>query len=412
MKIKPNKFLYVGVDLHKEKYVAVVIDCWNEKRGEITFDNRPSAFPPFVQAIKKHLKRGQTLIYGLEDTGGFGRSLALFLRENDYIVKEVNPKLSSDKRSKQTTIEKYDSWDAECVARVVRDDWHRLPDANPLDQYWAIGQMVKVRAGLVAHYTATIRRLHQQISYHYPSYRHFFSEVDGKTALAFWEKYPSPRCLHDVSEAELAEFLKRESNRFLSLSKARQIKQFIDDDGHTERAYQNQRDMIVQSLVRSLRSCKEEMRKLENELGVLLGDIGCTLDSMPGIDEVTAACFVAEIGAVERFASAEKLARFAGIAPVRFGTGGKDTRYKSKQGNRVLHELFKQLAIRQLVVAKKTKQPHNAYLLNYFEQKIAEGKSKRQAIVCLMRKLVNVVYHLLKHKTIYQMPAVPEKQAG
>ena len=122
MKIKPNKFLYVGVDLHKEKHVAVVIDCWNEKLGEITFDNRPSAFPQLVQAIKKHLKRGQTPIYGLEDVGGFGRSLALFLREQSCIVKEVNPKLSSGKRKTQTTIEKYDSWDAECVARVVRDE--------------------------------------------------------------------------------------------------------------------------------------------------------------------------------------------------------------------------------------------------------------------------------------------------
>lgn len=412
MKIKPNKFLYVGVDLHKEKHVAVVIDCWNEKLGEITFDNRPSAFPQLVKTIKKHLKRGQTPIYGLEDVGGFGRSLALFLRENDHIVKEVNPKLSSDKRSKQTTIEKYDSWDAECVARVVRDEWHKLPDANPLDQYWAIGQIVKVRAGLAEHYTATVRRLHQQISYHYPSYKQFFSEVDGKTALAFWKKYPSPRCLKDISEADLAEFLKKESNRFLSLAKARQIKQLIIEDGETERAYQHQRDIIVQTLVRSLCSCNEEMQKLEGELNVLLRDIGCTLDSMPGIDKVTAASFVAEIGAIERFANSEKLARFAGIAPVRHGTGGKDTRYKSKQGNRVLHDLFRRLAIRQLVVAKKTKQPRNAYLLDYYEQKMKEGKSKRQAIVCLMRKLVNVVYYLLKYKAPYIMPAIPERWAG
>jgi hypothetical protein len=121
---------------------------------------------------------------------------------------------------------------------------------------------------------------------------------------------------------------------------------------------------------------------------------------------------VAEIGAIERFASAEKLARFAGIAPVRHGTGGKDRRYKSKQGNRVLHDLFRQLAIRQLVVAKKTKQPRNPYFLQYNEQKLREGKSKRQAIVCLMRKLVNVVYYLLKYKATYQMPDIPQQKAG
>ncbi len=236
--------------------------------------------------------------------------------------------------------------------------------------------------------------------------------MDGKTALAFWAKYPSPRCLEEVTESELADFLKQESNHYLSLAKARQILQLVAEDGCTKREHQDQRDMLVQSLVRSLRASADEMTKLEAELGVLLGIVGCTLDSLPGIDRVTAACFLAEIGDVERFASAEKLARFAGIAPVMYGTGGKTKNYKSKQGNRVLHDLFKQLAVRQLVVAKNTKQPRNAYLLHYYEQKIAEGKSKRQAIVCLMRKLVNVVYHLLKHKTVYQMPAIPEKQAG
>jgi len=215
-----------------------------------------------------------------------------------------------------------------------------------------------------------------------------------------------------VSEAELAEFLKRESNRYLSLSKARQILSLIAEDGDTERQYQNQRDLIIQTLVRTLFSCSEEIRKLEDELSVLLDEIGCTLDSIPGIDKVTAACFIAEIGAIERFASAEKLVRFAGIAPVRHGTGGKDRWYKSKQGNRVLHELFRQLAIRQLVVAKRTKQPRNPYFLHYYEQKLKEGKSKRQAIVCLMRKLVNVVYHLLKYKAIYQMPDIPQHKAG
>ena len=79
MTTKPNKHVYVGVDLHKEKHVAVIIDCWNTKLGEITVDNRPSAFPNLMRAIKKYTKRGQTAIYGLEDVGGFGRSLVWFI---------------------------------------------------------------------------------------------------------------------------------------------------------------------------------------------------------------------------------------------------------------------------------------------------------------------------------------------
>ena len=33
--IKEN-YIYVGIDLHKETHTAVMIDCYNQKLGEIT----------------------------------------------------------------------------------------------------------------------------------------------------------------------------------------------------------------------------------------------------------------------------------------------------------------------------------------------------------------------------------------
>ncbi|MFD2745906.1 transposase [Paenibacillus yanchengensis] len=49
---------------------------------------------------------------------------------------------------------------------------------------------------------------------------------------------------------------------------------------------------------------------------------------------------------MHRFSSADKLARFAGIASVTVGSGNKSRNYKSQQGNRELHDIFKSLAIR------------------------------------------------------------------
>ena len=46
-------FIYVGIDLHKETHTAVIIDCYNNKLGEITFANRPADFPKLVTKVKK-----------------------------------------------------------------------------------------------------------------------------------------------------------------------------------------------------------------------------------------------------------------------------------------------------------------------------------------------------------------------
>ena len=43
-----TKFIYVGLDLHKEQHTAVIMDCFNEKLGEITIQNKPSEFNKLV----------------------------------------------------------------------------------------------------------------------------------------------------------------------------------------------------------------------------------------------------------------------------------------------------------------------------------------------------------------------------
>ena len=63
--IKEN-FIYVGIDLHKETHTAVMIDCYNQKLGEITFPNRPADFPKLVTKVKKCNTDGKEVVYGLE----------------------------------------------------------------------------------------------------------------------------------------------------------------------------------------------------------------------------------------------------------------------------------------------------------------------------------------------------------
>ncbi|PFO08118.1 IS110 family transposase, partial [Bacillus cereus] len=105
-----------------------------------------------------------------------------------------------------------------------------------------------------------------------------------------------------------------------------------------------------------------------------------------------------------------KLARFAGIAPVYFGSGGKGKTHKSKQGNRALHALFYNLAVQQVQVAKGSKLPRNPVFHAYYQKKLKEGKTKGQALVCIMRRLVNIVYGMMKYKTAYELPVVEEKE--
>jgi transposase len=398
------RYLYVGVDLHKKQHTAVILNCWNEKLGEMTFDNAPAAFSFVLEAVNKHLKPGMTAVYGLEDTGGYGWAFGLYLVNQGQRVKSINPAFSSAKRKSYATVQKNDSWDAECVARVLRDDMNHLPDFKPDEHYWVMRQLVMRRRGIAKSLSAVVRQLHVQLSYVYPSYRSYFSEVDGKTALAFWRAFPSPRHLEAVTASQLAKFLRKYSNNACSTKKAEQILCSVKADGGASDSYLVEKELIIRSQVRQLRYFKKEIAEFDDSLQRMLAQINCQLDTITGVDVVTAAELTAEIGDITRFKTADKLARYAGIAPIFAGSGGKGRYYKSKQGDRSLHNIFMSLAIRQLVVHRGTKTPRNPAFLEYFHRKMAEGKTKKQAFVCIMRRLVNIVYGILKHKTPYRLP--------
>lgn len=403
------KYLYVGIDIHKEIHVAVIIDCWNDKLGEITFDNKPSAFPKFVEKVKEYCEEGITPVYGLEDVGGNGRALAVFLTETNEITKEVNPAYSSSERKNNPMTQKNDSWDAQCIAKVLFDKLKTLPDVKPDDLYWTLKQLVGRRNTMVNELSTVKTQLHGQLALHYPSYKKIFSEVDGKTALAFWHKYPSQQHLKDISLQELKEFLLDSSNNSCSTRKAEQILGIIKSDGDTTRGFQRFRDVLIQSMVDEIKFLKEEIKKMEKEMGKILKLLDYKLQSMPGINLVTEANLIANIGDILRFANPNKLAKYAGIAPVKFSSAGKGKEQMSEQGRRELNKVFYMLAIQQIQISKGSKTPRNPILYEYYKRKLSENKHEIKALMCVMRRLVNIIYGLMKNKTEYRMEYLSKK---
>lgn len=151
---------------------------------------------------------------------------------------------------------------------------------------------------------------------------------------------------------------------------------------------------------------------MDKELKVTIQTLGMQLETMPAIDTVTSSALIEEIGDIHRFVNSDKLARYAVIAPIKMGSGGKETMKKTKQGNRKLYDIFYYLAVQQVQVCKGSKIPRNPVFYAYYNQKLSEGKSKSQALLCIMRRLVRIIYCMMKNKTAYIMPDQPETIAS
>lgn len=114
------------------------------------------------------------------------------------------------------------------------------------------------------------------------------------------------------------------------------------------------------------------------------------LDTIPGIADATIAQILAFIGQVHHFNSAKQFAAFMGLNPKQHTSGSSVQKYTrlSKVGNAKLRKAFYMPAI----VAKQ----HNPLIKIFCERLKAAGKSTMCIIGAAMRKLVHIVYGVLK----------------
>ena len=95
-----------------------------------------------------------------------------------------------------------------------------------------------------------------------------------------------------------------------------------------------------------------------------------------------------EIAGAQRFATAAKLARAAGVAPIPASSGNTQRQRLDQGGNRQINA-----ALHRVIVTRARCHPETQ---DYIARRLAEGKTTREAIRCLKRYLTRHVWRLLQ----------------
>ena len=358
--VNRSQTLFVGIDVHKDTHTAVGLNPFGQKVFEMVIGNEAEDFISLIEKTKVEAnKTGLIPSFGLEDVHSWGERLSEFLVLEGLPVRAVAPILVDHRRSKMTHPEKNDSLDAQGVAEVMIQRIDTLPSYKlteaaqkakqirelSLEREW----LVKERSRLKNQLHVLLHRIHNT------SYRTKFKDPFSLKALRHWM-----RSVPKNTDAILEQRTKRALRRLLDL--------------------------------------REEIREIEKELTALMNESGQTLATASGCGVVIAAEIIGEIGDINRFHSPGALAKYAGCAP-REHSSGKTIRWrKTRSGNRRLNRAFHRTALSQI------SRSGNEAARAYFKKKISEGKTKAQALVCLRRQLVNVVWMMLKHRTEYIYP--------
>jgi transposase len=331
----------IGIDPHKSTHTAVAIDAEERMlaRLQLSADRAQTG-----RLLAWAAPLGGDRTWAIESAGGLGKLLAQQLIGAGEHVVDVPPTLSARVRLLGSTkASKSDPNDAlataiaglrHCGLRAVHVEDHRAVIRLRIDRY----------DDLTALRTQAACRLH----------------------------------------VTLRELVAGGAPRRLSAARATQLLRGVRPDGIAT----VERKRLAGELLADIRRLDRDIATARTHVTDAVTASGTTLLEVHGVGPIVAGFILGHVGDPARFATADRFASYNGTAPVEASSGPVKRHRLNPRGNRKLNHALHMAAVTQVAHATPGR--------TYYERKLAEGKSKKEALRALKRRISDVVWRQLQ----------------
>src|SRR5215211_3310572 len=172
--------------------------------------------------------------------------------------------------------------------------------------------------------------------------------------------------------------------RDLSATTAAALLRTVRPHGAVEQA----RKAVAKDLVTEIRSLDTQLKANARAIAQLLDATGSTLTQTVGVGPIMAGRLISRTGRASRFPTSSAFANYAGAAPVEIASAEKSRHRLSRHGDRQLNSALHTIAITQIRMSGSRGNL-------YYQTKIAEGKTPREAARCLKRRLADHLWPVM-----------------
>ena len=313
----------VGIDWAKDEHAVCVLDAGGAVIAQLTVPHTAQGLRDLCRRLTKLVKDPSELRIALERPSGL---LAARVVAAGFTLVPIHPNVVKACRPRYSSVgAKDDRGDAYLLADLLRTDGHRFRPLRPLsDEISALRTLVRARDDLVAERVALANQLRSTLESYWAGAAVIFADVDSAIALAFVQRYPTPKRAKRLGAKRLASFLAKhrysgrrtpeellERLRKAPLGVAGELE--AEAKGHAALAY-------VAALKPIVARIRELTSLIEHEVMQL--PAGRVVASFPRAGKVNAAQILAELGDdPARFQTEAQLAAEAGVAPVTYASG-------------------------------------------------------------------------------------------
>jgi transposase len=137
---------------------------------------------------------------------------------------------------------------------------------------------------------------------------------------------------------------------------------------------------LASEFIEDLRRLDAQLRDTRNKLTAAVKASATSLTEIFGVGPVIAATVIGATGQVSRFASRDRFAAYNGTAPIEVSSGNRRIYRLSRRGNRRVNHAIHMAAVTQI------RNKHSEGRA-YFDRKLAEGKTRKEALRSLKRRV-------------------------
>lgn len=331
--------VFIGIDPHKRLHAVVVVNDVGEVQVRAEFPNTKEGFAE----LRRLGKRWKERTWAVEGCNGVGKHLAQRLFAAGERVVDV-----STRRAALVRVfaggngRKNDDTDAHSIAMVALHT-PDLPEVEADGRHVALRLVSHRRKELIGLRTQAVCRIHRDLQVLIP----------GGAA------------------------------RKLSAARAKELLATIkprDEVGKLRRR-------LIADQIKDLERLDRQIEKLDVELAELVDDTPTSLRELYGVGIITTALILGEVGNVARFADKNHFASYNGTAPADRGSAGNPQPSVNSKGNRRINHAIHVVAVTQV--------RHHPPAKALYARKISEGKTKREALRVVKRRVSDAVFRRL-----------------
>jgi len=331
----------IGIDPHKGSHTAVAVTATEEPLGKV----RVRACPAQAEQLVAWAAAWPERTWAVEGAPGLGRLLAQQLLAAGERVVDVQPKLAARVRLLHTeNTGKSDPNDALSVAvAALRSKAQRPVIAD--DHATVLKVWAKRHRDLSRAHNQVACRLHAVLC----------DLVPGGVADEITAGHAA-KILGQITPADPAAEARKE---------------------------------LAAELLADIRHLDAQRREIKKKLATAVKASGTSTTQIFGVGPVIAATVIGDVVTVARFPRRDHFAAYNGTAPVEVFSGEKKIYRLSLRGNRRLNHAIHMAAITQIRYKHSDGR-------GYYERKIAEGKTHKEALRCLKRRISDALYARLR----------------